>query len=214
MGVTVHAYWRRAWLITLLAGVLIVSALPAFFAWVGRRPGMLPPEPLLGLLPAWDLSVPLFLLLYVVITIYVVALARHRSRLLRGLQAYLLLLLLRMLSMALVTLEPPPGMVLLHDPVIQWFYPGAEPFSKDLFFSGHVATVCLLALAAPWPRMRPYLWMMAVLVGLAVLVQHVHWTVDVLAAPAFAWLAWRTSAVAFRITTGLDEGHCHSFGPA
>lgn len=210
---SVRFHWLRAWLITLPVGVLIVASLPAFFSWIDSRPGMLPPEPLLGLLPAWDLSVPLFVLLYLCIITYAVALARHRFRLLRGLQAYLVLLLLRMLSMALVTLKPPPGMVLLHDPVIQWFYPGAEPFTKDLFFSGHVATVCLMAFVAPWSRIRPWLWGMAVLVALAVLVQHVHWTVDVAAAPVFAWMAWRASALVFRITTGLDERHCHSFGP-
>ncbi len=189
-----HGPWRaqlRCLLFTLVAAIPIILALPHFFRWLGARPGMIPPEPLLEHLPARDVSLPLFALLYALIVLALLVLVRHPERLVRGLQAYLLLLLLRMATMALVTLEPPPGLVPLHDPVIQHFYPGNEPFTKDLFFSGHVATLCLLAFAVPRSRLRGLLWGCAVLVAAAVLVQHIHWTIDVLAAPLFAWIAWR-----------------------
>jgi hypothetical protein len=149
-----------------------------------------------------DLSVPLFVLLYATIVYGLLRLVRRPVVLLRGLQAYVVLLLLRMLTMWSWTLEPPPGLVDLADPVTQVFYPGATPFRKDLFFSGHTATLVLLALAMPAFRDRVLVAIAAVLVGSAVLVQHVHWTVDVLAAPVFAALAWWCSAFTLRGSLG------------
>lgn len=180
----------RAWAGTLLAAVGVVLLLPGFFLFLQAKPGLRIPDPLLDRLPALDLSVPLFVFLYAVVAIAVLAISRHQLLFLRAAQAYVMLLVLRMFTMALVTLEPPPGFVALEDPVSTLFYPGQQPFSKDLFFSGHTATVFLLHLAFPTLLGRRLLLGATVLVGLAVLVQHVHWTVDVLAAPLFAWLAW------------------------
>jgi membrane-associated phospholipid phosphatase len=193
---------RKAYLLTLLVALPVVACLPAFFAWIEQRPGLLPPEPLLQHLPAVDLSVPLFVLLYATIVYGLIRLVRSPELLLRGLQAYVALLILRMFTMWTWTLEPPPGLVELTDPVTQVFYPGAAPFRKDLFFSGHTATLVLLALAMTNLRDRMVMVIAAALVGFAVLVQHVHWTVDVLAAPVFAWSAWRYSAYTLEWSLG------------
>lgn len=193
---------RKAYLLTLLVALPVVAVLPTFFRWIEQRPGVLPPEPLLHILPAADLSVPLFVLLYATIAYGLLRLVRSPERLLRGMQAYVVLLLLRMLTMWSWTLEPPPGLMDLTDPVTQVFYPGATPFRKDLFFSGHTATLVLLALAMPTFRDRVFVAIAAVVVGSAVLVQHVHWTVDVLAAPVFAALAWWCSAFTLRGSLG------------
>jgi hypothetical protein len=170
-----------------------VLVLPRYFSWLEIREARYPPEFLLQHLPSADLSLPLFVVIYSAVVFTLVLLLRHTARLVRTLQAYVLLLLMRMLSMALYTLEPPPGLVSLNDPLIQVFYPGSEPYVKDLFFSGHVATIYLLAFAAPVPKARGVLAVAAVAVAAGVLVQHIHWTVDVLADPLFAWIAWRVS---------------------
>lgn len=181
---------RAAWALTVLAALPVVLAMPFFFRYLETRPGHTLPDPLLDHLPAIDVSVPLFVLLYAVLAVAIIALSRHPVLFLRTAQAYVLLLLLRMLSMTLLTLEAPPGWLPLQDPISTLFYPGQQPFRKDLFFSGHTATVFLFHLAAPWKPGRWLLLLATLLVGLAVLVQHVHWTVDVLAAPFFAMFAW------------------------
>lgn len=193
---------RKAFLLTMLVAFPVVAFLPVFFGWIERRPGVLPPEPLLHYLPATDLSIPLFVLLYTSIAYGLLRLVGRSELLLRGVQAYVLLLLLRMLAMWIWTLEPPPELVDLVDPVTQVFYPGGGSFAKDLFFSGHTATLVLLAMAMPTNRDRMIMSIAAALVGFAVLVQHVHWTVDVLAAPAFAWLAWWCGAFTLRWSMG------------
>lgn len=190
---------RSAWAITLLLALLVALLLPVFFGYLGGRGGIALDDPLLDALPPTDLSVPLFVLLYAVIALFVVGISRRPLLFLRAAQAYVLLLALRILTMALVPLQPPADYVALNDPVSMLFYPGQQPFASDLFFSGHTATVFLLYLAAPWRIGRPLLLLATVLIGLAVLVQHVHWTIDVLAAPVFAWIAWRLSAITMRL---------------
>jgi hypothetical protein len=183
-----------AWGITVLGALPVVFSLPVFFQYLAARKGMIISDPILAVLPSVDLSVPLFVFLYGVVAMVIVGLSRHPILFLRTAQAYVLLLVLRMLTMALVPLDQPPGFIALNDPISTLFYPGQRPFDKDLFFSGHTATLFLFYLAAPWRIGRPMLLVATVLVGLAVLVQHVHWTMDVVAAPFFAWLAWWLSA--------------------
>ncbi len=170
-------------------------ALSAFFVWLEGRPGLLLPDPLLDRLGPADVSVPTFAILYATILVTVGRSLHEPLRVIRGLHAYAMLLAMRMGAMALVTLEPPPGFVPLADAFTQLFYPGPEPFDKDLFFSGHTATLGLMALIATTRAGRLWSAFATLAVGVLVIVQHAHYTVDVLAAPLFAWLAWRLSAV-------------------
>ena len=195
------AAWRNVGFRARLLGVLalllgLVAGLPRFFAFIQARPGVLLPDPLLALLPAHDVSVPTFAVIYLSIGAGVVYLLPRPALLLRALWAYWLLHLCRCLLLWLLPLEPPAGLVLLRDPLVDsLIYAAPAPITKDLFFSGHTATVALLALAVGPGRLRRWLVVGAVAVGLLVLVQHAHYTYDVLAAPLFAafcfWLAGR-----------------------
>ena len=182
--------FRRSLLGALLLLGALASVLPDFFDFIAAKPGGLPPDPLIAHWGPVDLSVPIFSVLYATIVLAVVTVANSPHRLLRGLFAYAVLLVLRMISMSVFTLEPPLDAVPLLDPVTGPFYPGNAPFLKDLFFSGHTATLALLALLADRTWMRVLAWCATVAVGCMVVAQHVHWTVDVLAAPLAAWAAW------------------------
>ena len=46
-------------------------------------------------------------------------------------------------------LDPPPGMIVLEDPLVQLFGGASRPLTRDLFFSGHTSTMFLLFLAVP-----------------------------------------------------------------
>ncbi|MFD2786126.1 phosphatase PAP2-related protein [Hymenobacter rubripertinctus] len=192
--------WRAAWqqpafrgrlgavLLLLLA---LVALLPRYFAWVQARPGYQLPDPLLAALPACDVSTLIFTVIYLGIGLGLITLLPRPTRLLRALWAYLLLHLLRCATLWLLPLEPPPGLVLLHDPLVdQLIYAAPAPITKDLFFSGHTATLLLLALAVPVGWRRTALLAGTGAIGTLVLIQHAHYTYDVLAAPLFAALAW------------------------
>ena len=173
----------------LLLGLLPV--VPHFYHFIQARPGRLLPDPLLTLLPIHDVSAPTFTLIYGCVAATLVYLLPRPLLLLRALWAYYFLQLLRMLTLWLLPLEPPLTLLLLHDPVMdRIFEVTTQPIIRDLFFSGHTATMALLTLVGPGRRWRATLALMTVAVGLLVLVQRVHYSYDVLAAPFFAVLAY------------------------
>lgn len=192
--------WKEAWqwprFRLLLGGALVLllllaSLLPRFFAWVQARPGTLLPDPLLAHLPARDVSGDAFAVIYLGIGLGIVTLLPRPLRLLRALWAFWLLHVFRCLTLLLVPLEPPTGLVILHDPLVErFFYAAPSPITKDLLFSGHTATLLLLALVAPAGWRRWVLGAATVLIGSLVLVQHAHYTYDVLAAVPFTLLAY------------------------
>ncbi|GAA3920483.1 phosphatase PAP2-related protein [Hymenobacter algoricola] len=194
------AWARPAFRRRLLLGGLLLLALaawvPSYFAYLQARPGVVLPDPLLAGLPAHDVSVPTFALIYLSIGATLGYLLRRPGLLLHSLWAYLLLHAFRTLTLWLLPLDPPAGLLLLHDPFVDRFlYGGPTPITKDLFFSGHTATLFLLALSVRGRGKRGLLLAATVAVGGLVLVQHTHYTYDVLAAPFFAglsyWLAGR-----------------------
>ena len=203
----IRSSWSDAWrdgrfrfrfLLSFVAALPIVFALPHFFGWLENRPGAVLNDPLLDALGPIDLSVFTFALLYGGLFLAVPVTVRHPQRLLRGMHAYLIMVGMRMCTMAMFTLEAPQDIIPLVVPVTLLFYPGKEPFLKDLFFSGHTATLIVAALMVPVEPVRYLIIGITCAVGMAVLAQHVHWTVDVLAAPIFAWAAWRSAHVSAR----------------
>lgn len=88
-------------------------------------------------------------------------------------------------------MEAPENIIPLQDPFVETFFYGHTRITKDLFFSGHVATVCLLFLVNPYRQLRVLYALVAFLVAAFILLQHAHYTVDVLMAPLFAWGAYQ-----------------------
>jgi len=184
--------------VAVLAGVALMVALPRFFQWIEERPGVLLSDPVLARWGPLEVSGATFAVLYGTLLIVLATIARHPLIVLRGAYAYILMVLLRMGAMALFTLEPPPDIIPLIDPFTQGFYPGNTPFLKDLFFSGHTATLALMGLLARTRAVRSLAGIGTAIVGSLVLVQHVHWTVDVLAAVPAAWIAWLAAGAVLR----------------
>ena len=96
-----------------------------------------------------------------------------------------------MACIGLISLNPPAGLIPLADPITNQFY-GAHYITHDLFFSGHTTTVFLifLCLKKKWDRIYALFGIHSYWVFF-LLVQHVHYTIDVLAAPVFTYAAYR-----------------------
>lgn len=174
--------------LTLAGLVAVLTVMSHFLAWVELRPGVVLDDPLLALIPSRDLSWLTFGLIYLGLLSGVGVLLPHPRRLVMGMQAYAVMVLLRMLVMSVTPLDPPVGMIALRDPLVQSVSIG-EPLTRDLFFSGHTSTMFLLALLAPSRATKVFFGVCTALVAVLVLWQHVHYTVDVLVAPLFAYLA-------------------------
>jgi PAP2 superfamily C-terminal len=190
--------WSEAWsdrrfraevMLTLAAFVGVLVLMARFLAWVEVRPGVVLPDAVLAAIPPRDVTWVTFTLIYAGILAAVAVLLPYPRRLILGLQSYVVLVVLRMVVMSVTPLEAPPGMFILRDPLVQVLGTG-EPLTKDLFFSGHTSTSFLLFLLAPGRRARSFFLVCTVAVGACVLWQHVHYTVDVLAAPLFAYASY------------------------
>lgn len=161
-----------------------------FLSWAQTRPGAVLDDAILRHLPAADCSTPLFIVLYAVIGWTLLQVLRDRERLVAGLYAYSALLAMRLATIFLVPLDPPLGLVPLRDPFVGSLMRG-EVVTRDLFFSGHVATAVLMIFLVRGKQTKRIYSVAALAVAAMVLIQRVHYTIDVLAAPAFAWLAYR-----------------------
>ena len=84
------------------------------------------------------------------------------------------------------TLEPPVGMILLADPISSILYPDSG-FAKDLFFSGHISTIMIMVLVEENRIAKISKIIGATLMGVFLAWQHVHYTVDLLAAPIITY---------------------------
>jgi hypothetical protein len=191
--------WSAAWkdislrvqmVATPVGLVLTLWALPHFLLYIEDRPGARLADPLLSVIPPGDATWLVFGLLYVALFVGLSVLARRPRELLCGVQAYVLMILSRMCVMYVTPLDPPAGMIEMRDPVVQLMGTTGRVLTRDLFFSGHTSTMFLLFLAVPGRRAKPVLLACTLGVAAGVLRQHVHYTVDVLVAPLFAFASW------------------------
>jgi hypothetical protein len=197
--------WDRGSLVQLAVTIALLAAVLSGFArfvsWVEQRPGAVLADPILARLAPRDLTWATFTLIYAGIVAGAASLARRPQRLLAGAQGYAAMVLVRAAAMWLVPLDPPPGMIPLQDPFVRLLGPG-QPLTRDLFFSGHTASLLIVFLAAPSRGLKALFLASAAGVAACVLVQHVHYSIDVLAAPPFAYAGWRT-ALLVRARLGL-----------
>lgn len=191
-----RSHWRMpAFRYLLLACLALLAALPvffhSFFGYLEARTGERWSDPLLEMLPGRDVSWVVFFFLYSGVLLGIFRLRALPDSFLLALQTYLGVNLLRILSLSLIPLEPPVGYIPLQEPFVQLFTPGGVIISKDLFFSGHVSTILACYLTLPQGTARQYLLLCTAFVSLGVLLQHVHYTVDVLAAFLGTFLSYR-----------------------
>jgi len=182
--------WFRQRLWTGIALVcLLLAALPFFFQHIEKREGIVLQDLLLAHLPAYNVSVPVFAIIW---ALSLFTLSRSRKDpfiLMTFLYGFLVLHLLRVVTISLVPLNPPAGLIPLQDFLSNAFY-GKNYITKDLFFSGHTASMFLMYFCLRSRKDKAIALVCAIAVGVLVLVQHVHYTIDVLFAPAFTYACY------------------------
>ena len=185
---------RTEFIVTILLLAIILFIFPNFLAYVEGRQGVTLADPVLELFNPIDLTWLTFGLIYISLIVALYSFAAKPEILLLALQSYSLLVIFRMMVMYSAPLDAPERLILLNDPFVQFFGSG-EVLTKDLFFSGHTATLFLLFLISDKKHLKIIFLISTVLVGIAVLLQHVHYTIDVLAAPFFAYSSYKLAKI-------------------
>jgi len=167
-----------------MALLTILLALPYYFhSVIGPKPGLQLQDPILNLFTPQDFSVLIFTLIYLSLFIVLWGLINKPYGIALGLGSYLVVTIVRTITMYVFTLEPPTGIIVLQDPFIDRVAYGGNVFTKDLFFSGHVATLTLLGLVEERPWAKKSVLCSTLIVGVLIIIQRVHYTIDVVAAP-------------------------------
>jgi membrane-associated phospholipid phosphatase len=183
-------YFRNELIITLIVLAIVLSCFTLFLNYNENRDGIILADPILHFFKPIDLTWLTFTIIYLSIVLGLVYISQNPKTLIFTLQVYSLLLLIRMMMMFLLPLNPPLGMIPLNDPFVQNFGTG-KILTKDLFFSGHTATIFMLYLVVDKKLYKRLFLVLTMVVGTSVLLQHVHYAVDVAAAPFFAYLSYR-----------------------
>ena len=184
--------FRKEMFFSALIGIFIIVFVPKFMLYIQNRNGNIIDDYLLTILPAKDVSLFLFMIMYGMIIFALVYTLSKPLLFLKGIQTYLLVISVRLLCIFLVPLEPPLNVQLLSDPLMDNFLGASEnPITKDLFFSGHTATAFLLYLLMDRKLYRILFLLCTVLIGILLLIQHIHYTVDIVVAPFVTWVSYQ-----------------------
>ncbi len=192
--------WSDAWqeprfrnktIIALLLVAIILIMLPTFFAFIEKRDGMVLQDYVLDAIPAMDVSIPTFTIIWSVVLLVFYRIYQNPRLFLLVAYGFILMCVLRMLTISLLPLNPPPGLIVLKDPIANIAYGGNGIFiTKDLFYSGHTGNMFLffLCLQHKWDKIIALT--ASFLVGILVMVQHIHYSIDVIAAFLFTFFIY------------------------
>ncbi len=185
-----HTLFRKK----LIVGIIIQSAIliffPYFFSYIEQRQnGIMLNDWLLDFLTPRDCSIPIFVIMWSTTVLGIYRCIQQPAVFLTILYSLILLCFARILAIYFVQLEPPLNLVRISDPLTSITYGGRGLFiTKDLFFSGHTSNMLLLALCLPKKSDKIIAFAAAICIGVMVLVQHVHYSVDVIGAVLITYL--------------------------
>ncbi len=207
--------WRNAWRnrkfrttliieIILLVFLLIVTSF--FFSYIQNLAvGITLNDWLLKEVPARDVSIPIVFLMSSVLFLYIIRCATDPNLVMLFIMAVLFHLTFRIITIDSTRFFPPPELIALKDPMGNFLYQ-ARFITKDLFYSGHTAVMFLFFLCSNKKADKYYILFCTIMVGSLLLIQHVHYTVDVAFAPIFAILAYWLAKKVIRFQNAYVTG--------
>ncbi len=191
-----HTAFRQKFIIGVIALVLLLLAFPYFFQTIEQKSGPVLNDWVLNQLPATDVSIAIFLIIWATAMLLLIRARRSPAVFMLFVYGYVIVSLSRMISITLVPLDPPIGLIPLIDPISNAFY-GESYITKDLFYSGHTSTIFLMFLCFRERISRLLALIGSLAVGSLLLVQHVHYTIDVMGAFVFTYpLYWLSKKIA------------------
>lgn len=172
-------------LFILIATMMVFSR---FTQFTEMRRGIQFTDPILANFQAIDLTKSIFLMIYGGIVVALISLLASPYRLMILFQAYAVMVLARMVTLFILPLAPPDGMIFLQDPFVE-FFGTSKTIDNNLFFSGHTATIFLLYLCVP-KKLKTFFFFITLFIATGVLLQKAHYTVDVLIAPCISFISY------------------------
>lgn len=175
----------------MLTLAIVLFSFLHFLTFNETRIGFVFNDPILSRFEPINVSTITFITTYSFGLTGLVIATQHPIVFIQLIQAYTIMTIIRITCLYLVPLEPPVHIIPLKDIFLESsFYSGRENL-KDLFFSGHTATICLFAFGFKNKQQKWIFSIGTVIVAMLILLQHVHYSIDVIAAPIVSFIAIR-----------------------
>ncbi len=157
-----------------------------FFQWIQKREGIQLNDYLLNILPAINLSYPIFTIIYLGVIYLLFKLLTNPKKFLWFVWAFNLETTLRFITIYCIPLNPPINLINLQDPLAEIFIYGENlAITKDLFFSGHTATMVFICQFLNGIKEKRMAYLFSAILIILLLIQHIHYTIDIIGAVAF-----------------------------
>lgn len=192
-------------------GLLVTSFLSVFLVfWLfarflkfnETRSGFALYDPILSVLGPYNHNTSIFILTYGLVIFGLFWALQSRIGMLTTNLSICFLIAFRAFTLFIFPLEPPTGILPLQDLFLKNTFYCQEVLLKDLFFSGHTASVFLLYFLIPKTWVKRVLFIGGFTLGFLLMHQHVHYTIDILAAPVFSWLSYQGACIARKSILG------------
>jgi hypothetical protein len=195
-NISIKEAWMKAWsspvkrrhlIFIILLFPVFFGVLPYFFNYIEKRNGVVLNDLLLAQIPPHNVSVLIFAVIWGMILLILYRCLHDPSILITYCFTLAFVTIARVICISLVPLSPPIGLIPLSDPLSGVFY-GEANITKDLFFSGHTATLMTIFLCLRRKTDRLIGLLAVVAIAILLLIQHIHYTIDILAAPVIVYL--------------------------
>jgi PAP2 superfamily C-terminal len=168
----------------------IIGILPYFFRMIEKRNGLVLHDWVLAQIPPHNVSVAIFVVIWGM-GLLIIYRALYKPQIyISYVWALIVVCIARMVTISFVALNPPIGLIPLADPLTGIFY-GQAIITKDLFFSGHIATLTLMYLCLEKKGDKILGFISIIIVAVLLLVQHIHYTIDILASPIITYACYK-----------------------
>ncbi|HVW95356.1 MAG TPA: phosphatase PAP2-related protein [Mucilaginibacter sp.] len=196
---SVKSIWKETWkasvkrrqiIIGTVIMMSVVFTMPLFFGHIEKRHGTLIHDPVLAAITPHNVSALIFAIIWGMILLIMIRAAYKPSIYIIYCWALIPITILRFITISIVPLEPPTGLIPLTDPLTGVFY-GQALITKDLFFSGHIATMTLIFLCLEKRTDKIIGFFATLAVAYLLLVQHIHYSIDILTSPGIVYICYR-----------------------
>lgn len=187
-------HFRNRFIVSMVILLIVLTGFASLLAYIETRQGHVAYDPVLNFIRPRDVSYFIFFTTYTTALVAIIYALSSTYKFLHLIQMYGTLKLLRVFTLFFVPLESPIAIIPLNDEILKHtFYSGGENI-KDLFFSGHAATLFLFYFFSV-DKVLKYLFLAAAIsVSISLVVQHAHYSFDILAAPVFAYISYKLVA--------------------
>jgi len=171
--------------------ILMVVFTRYFLLWNEDRHGISIYDPFINTTVPIDFSIILFLLTNVTVFLGFLRQLKLPYTTIQYLIGVIFILLMRLILIFLFPLYAPDNIIPLRDLFLESTIYADKPMTRDLFFSGHTANLCLLFFIEKNRWLKVLFGVITLVVGILLIWQHVHYTIDVMFAPILTFVCYK-----------------------